>query len=88
MTRSVWKGPHINASLLHKATTMKNTRGSRYKINTWSRSTVILPQFTGLHFNVYNGNKWISVLVTEDMIGHKFGEFALTRKAVKHKKKK
>jgi len=60
---------------------------SKKKLNTWSRRSVILPQFIGLSFNVYNGNKWISVTVTEEMIGHKLGEFAPTRKVVKHKKK-
>lgn len=86
MTRSIWKGPHVDSSLLSKLNKIKKT-DSKKKINTWSRRSVILPQFIGLSFNVYNGNKWISVTITEDMIGHKLGEFSPTRKVVKHKKK-
>nr|NP_044760.1 ribosomal protein S19 [Reclinomonas americana]AAD11875.1 ribosomal protein S19 [Reclinomonas americana] len=86
MTRSIWKGPHVDSSLLSKLNKIRKT-DSKKKINTWSRRSVILPQFIGLSFNIYNGNKWVSVTVTEDMIGHKLGEFSLTRKAVKHKKK-
>lgn len=86
MTRSIWKGPHVDSSLLLKINKIKKI-DSKKKLNTWSRRSVILPQFIGLSFNVYNGNKWISVTVTEEMIGHKLGEFAPTRKVVKHKKK-
>nr|AGH24270.1 ribosomal protein S19 [Reclinomonas americana ATCC 50633]AGH24404.1 ribosomal protein S19 [Reclinomonas americana ATCC 50284] len=86
MTRSIWKGPHVDSSLLSKIIKIKKI-DSKKKINTWSRRSVVLPQFIGLSFNVYNGNRWVSVLVTEDMIGHKLGEFAPTRKVVKHKKK-
>nr|AGH24337.1 ribosomal protein S19 [Reclinomonas americana ATCC 50283] len=86
MTRSIWKGPHVDSSLLSKIIKIKKI-DSKKKINTWSRRSVVLPQFIGLSFNIYNGNKWVSVLITEDMIGHKLGEFAPTRKIVKHKKK-
>lgn len=86
MTRSIWKGPHVDSSLLSKIIKIKKI-DSKKKINTWSRRSVVLPQFIGLSFNIYNGNKWVSVLITEDMIGHKLGEFAPTRKVVKHKKK-
>ena len=78
MTRSVWKGPFVDGFLLKKAET---TRGSGRKevIKTWSRRSTILPQFVGLTFGVYNGHKFLPVLVTENMIGHKFGEFSPTR---------
>ena len=78
MTRSVWKGPFVDGYLLKKA---EATRGSGRKevIKTWSRRSTILPQFVGLTFGVYNGKKHIPVLVTEDMVGHKLGEFSPTR---------
>jgi len=78
MARSVWKGPFIDGYLLKKAET---ARGSTRKdvIKIWSRRSTILPQFVGLTFGVYNGQKHIPVLVTEDMVGHKFGEFSPTR---------
>ena len=78
MTRSVWKGPFVDGYLLKKA---ENTRASGRKevIKTWSRRSTILPQFLGLTFGVYNGHKFIPVLVNEDMVGHKLGEFAPTR---------
>lgn len=88
MSRSIWKGPHIDASLLRKIDDIKKVDGSKTQIKTWSRRSTILPQFIGINVDVYNGYKWISLTVTEDMIGHKFGEFALTRKIAKHKKKK
>ena len=87
MSRSIWKGPHVDASLLNKVDKMKKTKESKLKIGTWSRRSLVLPQFIGMSFNVYNGCKWVPVLVTEEMIGHKLGEFAVTRKVVKHKKK-
>jgi small subunit ribosomal protein S19 len=78
MARSVWKGPFIDGHLLKKA---EAARGSSRKdvIKIWSRRSTILPQFVGLTFGVYNGHKHIPVLVTEDMVGHKFGEFSPTR---------
>lgn len=86
MSRSVWKGPYVDASLLRKVDKMKQSREQLRRISVWSRRSHILPYFVGSHFNIYNGHKWIALLVTEDMVGHKFGEFALTRKIVKHKK--
>ena len=78
MPRSVWKGPFVDAHLLKKA--MKAVEsGSRKIINTWSRRSTILPQFVGLTFGVYNGKKFIPVMVTEEMVGHKLGEFSPTR---------
>ena len=78
MSRSVWKGPFVDGYLLKKANAAKDS-AKREVIKTWSRRSTILPQFVGLTFGVYNGQKFIPVLVTENMIGHKFGEFSPTR---------
>lgn len=78
MVRSVWKGPFVDGYLLKKADTSRGS-GRNEVIKTWSRRSTILPQFVGLTFGVYNGNKFVPVLVTEEMIGHKFGEFSPTR---------
>lgn len=78
MPRSVWKGPFVDGYLLKKADTAHQS-GRKEIIKTWSRRSTILPQFVGLTFGVYNGKKFIPVFVTEDMIGHKFGEFSATR---------
>jgi len=78
VSRSVWKGPFVDGYLLKKAE-MARSGGSNAVIKIWSRRSTILPQFVGLTFGVHNGQKHIPVLVTEDMVGHKFGEFAPTR---------
>src|SRR4029077_8242387 len=78
VTRSVWKGPFVDGYLLKKAEVVRAS-GRNEIIRIWSRRSTILPQFVGLTFGVYNGQKHIPVNVTEDMIGHKFGEFAPTR---------
>lgn len=78
MARSVWKGPFVDGYLLKKAEKSKSS-GRKEVIKTWSRRSTILPQFVGLTFGVHNGQKFIPVLVTENMVGHKLGEFALTR---------
>lgn len=78
MARSVWKGPFVDGYLLNKAEVSRES-GRKEVIKTWSRRSTILPQFVGLTFGVHNGHKFIPVLVTEHMIGHKFGEFAPTR---------
>ena len=78
MTRSVSKGPFVDGFLLKKADKARETK-SNAVIKMWSRRSTILPQFVGLTFGVYNGQKHVPVLVTEDMIGHKFGEFSPTR---------
>jgi small subunit ribosomal protein S19 len=78
MTRSVWKGPFIDGSLLKKAEAAQSS-GRKEVIKTWSRRSTILPQFVGLTFNVYNGRKFVPVSVNEDMVGMKLGEFAPTR---------
>ncbi len=78
MSRSVWKGPFLDGYLLKKADAARASQRSQV-IKIWSRRSTILPQFVGLTFGVHNGRKHIPVLVTEDMVGHKFGEFAPTR---------
>ena len=78
MSRSVWKGPFVDSYLLKKAEASRGS-GRNEIIKTWSRRTTIMPQFVGLTFGVYNGKKFLPVLVTENMVGHKFGEFAPTR---------
>ena len=78
MSRSVWKGPFVDGYLLKKAEKVRGG-GRNEIIRTWSRRSTILPQFVGLTFGVYNGLKFVPVSVTEDMIGHKFGEFSPTR---------
>jgi small subunit ribosomal protein S19 len=78
MARSVWKGPFVDGYLLKKAEKVRGG-GRNEIIRTWSRRSTILPQFVGLTFGVYNGLKFVPVSVTEDMIGHKFGEFSPTR---------
>jgi len=78
MTRSVWKGPFVDGYMLKKAEKSRAS-GRHDVIKTWSRRSTIMPQFVGLTFGVYNGKKFIPVLVTENMIGHKFGEFSPTR---------
>lgn len=78
MARSLWKGPFVDGYLIKKAEKVKAS-GRNEVIKTWSRRSTIIPQFVGVTFGVHNGNKFIPVLVTEDMVGHKLGEFAATR---------
>ena len=78
MPRSLKKGPFVDNHLLTKAMNAQNMR-SRNIIKTWSRRSTILPEFVGLTFAIHNGKKFLPVFVTEDMVGHKLGEFAPTR---------
>ena len=78
MARSVWKGPFVDGYVLKKAEAARDTSRNDM-IRIWTRRSTILPQFVGLTFGVYNGRRFIPVLVTEGMVGHKFGEFAPTR---------
>ena len=78
MTRSLWKGPFVDGYLLKKAEKTRSS-GRAEVIKMWSRRSTIMPQFVGLTFGVHNGHKHVPVLVSEEMIGHKFGEFAPTR---------
>ncbi|MFH1451365.1 MAG: 30S ribosomal protein S19 [bacterium] len=82
MSRSLKKGPYIDAKLLKKIANLKP--GDKVIIKTWSRASVIAPEMVGFTFGVHNGKEHISVFITEDMVGHKLGEFALTRKFVRH----
>ncbi len=87
MARSIWKGPFVDGYLLKKAEHAR-AAGRKDVIKIWSRRSTILPQFVGLTFGVYNGRKFIPVLVTEDMVGHKFGEFSPTRTFYGHQSDK
>lgn len=78
MSRSLKKGPYIYYKLENKVIKMQES-GKRQPIKTWSRASVISPDFVGLTINVHNGNKFIPVYITENMVGHKLGEFAPTR---------
>ena len=78
MTRSSWKGPFVDGYLLKKAEAAQNS-GRKEVIKMWSRRSTIMPQFVGLTFGVHNGHKHIPVLVNEDMVGMKLGEFSPTR---------
>jgi small subunit ribosomal protein S19 len=81
--RSVWKGPFFDGYLLKKVEVVK-TSGRKDVIKTWARRSTIIPQFVGVTFGVYNGQKFIPVLVSENMVGHKLGEFSPTRNYYGH----
>ena len=83
MPRSVKKGPFVDAHLLEKVSRAEEAQ-SRKIIKTWSRRSTILPEFVGLTFAVHNGRKFVPVFVTEDMVGHKLGEFSPTRTFYSH----
>ncbi len=78
MARSIKKGPYVAENLIKKVKAV-NESGKKEVIKTWSRRSTILPEFIGHTFGVHNGKTHIPVYVTEDMVGHKLGEFALTR---------
>ncbi len=78
MARSVKKGPYVQDALLKRVTGM-NGRNEKRVVKTWARSSTVLPEFVGHTFAVHNGNKFIPVYVTENMVGHKLGEFSPTR---------
>lgn len=78
MSRSTKKGPYVEASLMKKVEAM-NANGEKLVVKTWSRSSTIFPDFVGHTFAVHDGRKHVPVYVTEDMVGHKLGEFAPTR---------
>lgn len=82
MSRSLKKGPYVDPRLLKKVQDSKP--GVKAVIKTWSRSCTITPEMVGFTFGVYNGKQHISVFVVENMVGHKLGEFALTRKFIRH----
>ena len=78
MARSIKKGPYVDPNLLKQITAM-NRSGSKKVIRTWARRSTIIPEFVGHTIAVHNGNKFIPVFITENMVGHKLGEFAPTR---------
>jgi len=83
MPRSVKKGPFVEAKLVEKVDRARRS-GSRIAIKTWSRSSTIVPDFVGVTFAVHDGKKHVPVFVTENMVGHKLGEFAPSRIFRKH----
>jgi small subunit ribosomal protein S19 len=83
MPRSVKKGPYVEESLLKKVDRVSRS-GGRQVIKTWSRRSTIIPDFVGLTFSVYDGKKHVPVFITENMVGHKLGEFAPSRIFRKH----
>ena len=78
MARSVWKGPYFDVTLYKKVKKSKE-ENSKSPIKTWSRRSTIIPDFVGVTLSVYNGKSFIPVFITEDMVGHKLGEFSPTR---------
>ncbi|MCR9248055.1 MAG: 30S ribosomal protein S19 [bacterium] len=86
MSRSIKKGPFVHPSLIKKVD-KQNAQNTRSPMKTWSRASVILPEFVGHTFDVHNGRAFIKVYVTEDMVGHRLGEFAPTRTFRGHSKK-
>ena len=87
MTRSLKKGPYIDFRLIKKIDVM-NDSGNKKVIKTWSRRSMISPDFVGHTFAVHNGKKFIPVFITENMVGHKLGEFSPTRNFKSHSSKK
>ena len=83
MARSIWKGPFVEESLIKKVEKIKNDPNKK-PIKTWSRKSTIIPDFVGVSFLIYNGKKFIPITVSEDMVGHKFGEFSPTRQFSGH----
>ena len=83
MSRAIWKGPFVDPSLLKKIEKQKNDI-NRKPIKTWSRKSTIIPDFVGSSFLIHNGRKFISITISEDMVGHKLGEFSPTRQFTGH----
>ena len=83
MTRSVWKGPYVDASLLKKVEKMRS-QSNKLPIKTWSRKSTIIPEFVGISFLIHNGKKFIPIKISEEMVGHKLGEFSPTRQFSGH----
>ena len=83
MSRSIWKGPFVDPSLIKKVEKLKN-QTTKTPIKTWSRKSTIIPEFIGLSFLIYNGKKFIPIKISEEMVGHKLGEFSPTRQFSGH----
>ena len=79
MTRSIKKGPFVDYYLIEKIEKQEKAGGAKKPIKTWSRRSMIFPEFVGYTFNIHNGKTFVSVFVTENMVGHRLGEFAPTR---------
>ena len=78
MSRSIWKGPFVDPSLIKKVEKLKD-QTSKPPIKTWSRKSTIIPEFVGFSFLIHNGKKFIPIKISEEMVGHKLGEFSPTR---------
>ena len=78
MARAIWKGPFVHPSLLKKVDKIKDQSNAR-PIKTWSRNSTIIPEFVGKSFLIHNGKTFIPITISEEMVGHKLGEFAPTR---------
>ena len=83
MSRSVWKGPFVDPSLLKKVEQLKD-KPIKAPIKTWSRKSTIIPEFVGISFLIHNGKKFIPIKISEEMVGHKLGEFSPTRQFSGH----
>ena len=83
MSRSIWKGPFVDPSLIKKVEKLKK-QTSKTPIKTWSRKSTIIPEFIGVSFLIYNGKKFIPIKISEEMVGHKLGEFSPTRQFSGH----
>ena len=83
MSRSVWKGPFVDPSLLKKVEKLKG-QVNHAPIKTWSRKSTIIPEFVGHSFLIYNGKKFIPIKISDEMVGHKLGEFSPTRQFFGH----
>ena len=83
MARAVWKGPFVDPSLLKKIGKLKD-QSTKKPIKTWARNSTITPDFVGISFLIHNGKKFIPITISEDMVGHKLGEFAPTRQFAGH----
>ena len=83
MARSVWKGPFVDPNLLKKVEKIKN-QTNKTPIKTWSRKSTIIPEFVGFSFLIHNGKKYIPIKISEEMVGHKLGEFSPTRQFSGH----
>jgi len=88
MSRSIWKGPFVSKGIVKKIGAKRKKKSRNKKVPfLWSRSSTVIPQFVGRNFKIHNGRSFVSLNVTEDMIGHKLGEFVLTRVRPVHKVK-
>ena len=83
MSRAVWKGPFVDPSLIKKVE-MQKDKSNKSPIKTWSRKSTIIPDFVGISFLVHNGKKFIPITISEEMVGHKLGEFSPTRQFSGH----